>query len=191
MLRPPAVSQSNSNPTYCLLQKSWANLHGTSFLVRSRPPLNQKQKRVNYNVRRNGANYRARSDIRAVSVSADPDTKSVRVKATATIQVTVGGFLSDLSLTRGLDDIKDLLGQTFLMELASAELDPSKYYCFLSRKRHTNTHAHYSAIYRSKRYIYNINSCESDSFTHFLWILSGDIYIRFVDLSQKTMNFWS
>lgn len=49
------------------------------------------------------------------------------VKATLTVTLTVGGFLSHLGLARGLDDITDLLGQSLLLELVSAELDPSKY----------------------------------------------------------------
>ncbi|CAA0823858.1 Lipoxygenase 2- chloroplastic [Striga hermonthica] len=44
------------------------------------------------------------------------------VKAVVTVLQTVGGILSGLS--RGLDDITDLLGKTLLVELVAAELDP-------------------------------------------------------------------
>ncbi|CAN6693419.1 unnamed protein product [Malus baccata var. baccata] len=50
--------------------------------------------------------------------------KFISVKATLTVTLTVGGFLSHIGLARGLDDITDLLGQSLLLELVSAELDP-------------------------------------------------------------------
>ncbi|XWS71118.1 hypothetical protein CRYUN_Cryun03dG0111000 [Craigia yunnanensis] len=57
------------------------------------------------------------------SVSDDIDTAST-VKALVTVKQTVGGFLTNLGLERGLDDIKDLLGKSIRLELVSAELDP-------------------------------------------------------------------
>ena len=54
--------------------------------------------------------------------------KSVSVKAIVTVKPTVGGFLTNLGVDRGLDDVKDLLGKTLLLELVQAELDPSKYW---------------------------------------------------------------
>lgn len=52
--------------------------------------------------------------------------KTITVKAVVTVQPTVTGFFKSLGIDRGLDDIKDLLGKTLLLELVSAELDPSK-----------------------------------------------------------------
>ncbi|XP_073001808.1 linoleate 13S-lipoxygenase 2-1, chloroplastic [Typha latifolia] len=53
------------------------------------------------------------------------DTKSpVTVKAVLTVKLTVGGVFAHLGLTRGLDDIGDLLGKSLLLELLSDELDP-------------------------------------------------------------------
>ncbi|KAG4198128.1 hypothetical protein ERO13_A05G067300v2 [Gossypium hirsutum] len=46
------------------------------------------------------------------------------VKGVVTVKQTVGGFLSNLGLSRGLDDIQDLLGKSILLELVSRELDP-------------------------------------------------------------------
>ncbi|XP_050371532.1 linoleate 13S-lipoxygenase 2-1, chloroplastic-like [Argentina anserina] len=46
------------------------------------------------------------------------------VKATITVTLTVGGFLTNMGLTRGLDDVRDMLGQTLFMDLISAHLDP-------------------------------------------------------------------
>lgn len=57
------------------------------------------------------------------------DQKSVdviSVEAVVIVKPTVRGFLSHLGILRGLDDIKDLLGKTLLLELVSSELDSSK-----------------------------------------------------------------
>ncbi|KAF7095288.1 hypothetical protein CFC21_097492 [Triticum aestivum] len=48
---------------------------------------------------------------------------SVRVKAVATVKVTVGGFLDGLRPSRTMDDVKDLIGRSMELELVSAELD--------------------------------------------------------------------
>lgn len=47
----------------------------------------------------------------------------VTIKAVVTVTVTAGGFLSTIGLTRQLEDLG---GKTFLLELVSADLDPSK-----------------------------------------------------------------
>ncbi|KAJ8459129.1 hypothetical protein OPV22_032055 [Ensete ventricosum] len=60
-------------------------------------------------------------------LSSQAETDAVlAIKAVATVKVTVGGLLSNLGLPRGIDDVKDLLGKTLLLELVSTELDPSK-----------------------------------------------------------------
>lgn len=64
--------------------------------------------------------------------------KFISVKATITVTLTVGGFLSHLGLKRGLDDITDMLGQSLLLELVSAELEPSKYGVSQSMHVHSN-----------------------------------------------------
>ncbi|CAA0823859.1 Lipoxygenase 2- chloroplastic [Striga hermonthica] len=46
------------------------------------------------------------------------------VKAVVTVLQPVGGVLSHLGLSRGLDDIADLLGKTLRIELVAAELEP-------------------------------------------------------------------
>lgn len=48
------------------------------------------------------------------------------MKAVLTVKQTVVDFWSDIGLDRGLDDFTDLFGKTLLLELVSAELDPSK-----------------------------------------------------------------
>ncbi|KAI3738744.1 hypothetical protein L2E82_28867 [Cichorium intybus] len=55
--------------------------------------------------------------------------KTINLKAVITVQMTVGGVLSSLSLTRALDDIGDLLGKSLCLELVAAEVDPSKCAC--------------------------------------------------------------
>ncbi|GAB2218349.1 hypothetical protein Drorol1_Dr00001569 [Drosera rotundifolia] len=50
--------------------------------------------------------------------------QGVSVKATVSVKLTVGGFFSQFSLSKGLDDITDFLGKTILLELVSSELDP-------------------------------------------------------------------
>ncbi|KAL3647621.1 hypothetical protein CASFOL_008589 [Castilleja foliolosa] len=49
--------------------------------------------------------------------------KTTSVKAVVTVLQTVGGALAHLGLRRGLDDITDLLGKTFMVELVAAEFD--------------------------------------------------------------------
>ncbi|GKF95953.1 linoleate 13S-lipoxygenase 2-1, chloroplastic [Tanacetum coccineum] len=39
--------------------------------------------------------------------------------------MTVGGIIENLSFTRPLDDITDLLGKSLLLELVAAETDPN------------------------------------------------------------------
>ncbi|KAH9741014.1 Lipoxygenase 2 [Citrus sinensis] len=62
-----------------------------------------------------------RNTIKAIATSTE---KSIKVKAVVTVKPTVGGFLSNISLDQGLDDLGDLFGKSLLLELVSAELDP-------------------------------------------------------------------
>ena len=54
------------------------------------------------------------------------DQNPVSVKAIMTVKISVGEFFSNLGLTQPLDDLADLRGKTILLELVSADLDPSK-----------------------------------------------------------------
>lgn len=67
------------------------------------------------------------NNIKAQAVASSTE-QSISVKAIVTVKPTVGGFLTNLGIDRGLDDIKDVLGKTLLLELVQAELDPSKYW---------------------------------------------------------------
>jgi lipoxygenase len=66
------------------------------------------------------------SSIKAVATATDDDQKPTSVKAIVTVKLSVAGLLSNLGISRGLDDVKDLLGKTLLLELVSTHLDPSK-----------------------------------------------------------------
>ena len=117
----PQICVSNSSPTYLIFHKPC--LHGSSFpsfRVLSRPsfPNQRNQRSVRYGCSRG-------FKVKAVAVS-ELEKKSVTVKATITVQPTVGGLFSEMFLERGLDDIRDLLGKSILLELVSAALDPSK-----------------------------------------------------------------
>ncbi|XP_074272916.1 linoleate 13S-lipoxygenase 2-1, chloroplastic-like [Silene latifolia] len=48
----------------------------------------------------------------------------VSLKAIVSVKPTIAGVFSNLGLTRGLDDISDLLGKSLLLGLVSAQLDP-------------------------------------------------------------------
>ncbi|KAF5735752.1 linoleate 13S-lipoxygenase 2-1 chloroplastic-like [Tripterygium wilfordii] len=82
----------------------------SSFRLNNKAPINVK---VRFNPARN---------IKAIAgVDAE---QSVKVKGVVTVIPTVGGFLTNVGIERGIDDIKDLFGKSILLELVSAELDP-------------------------------------------------------------------
>ncbi|KAK9072572.1 hypothetical protein SSX86_009007 [Deinandra increscens subsp. villosa] len=62
--------------------------------------------------------------IAADKSSPTTTTETTKVKAVITVQVTMGGLLSSIGLTKGLDDITDLLGKSILLELVAADVDP-------------------------------------------------------------------
>ncbi|WVZ92245.1 hypothetical protein U9M48_038326 [Paspalum notatum var. saurae] len=64
-----------------------------------------------------------RGSSSAASAAALAMAAAVRVKAVATIKVTVGGLLSDLRPARAIDDFKDLIGRSLYLELVSSQLD--------------------------------------------------------------------
>uniref|UniRef100_A0A2N9HGW0 Lipoxygenase n=1 Tax=Fagus sylvatica TaxID=28930 RepID=A0A2N9HGW0_FAGSY len=63
----------------------------------------------------------AASNIKAVASTTE---KASSVKAIVTVKHTIGGLLSKFGIESGLDIIKDLLGETLVLELVSTELDP-------------------------------------------------------------------
>ncbi|PWA77611.1 linoleate 13S-lipoxygenase 2-1 protein [Artemisia annua] len=102
-------SDASGNPTSFLSHNTLA------FPVKRHKPFCSKRNSVN-----------SVGQIKAVAGESSTAgvVKINRVKAVITVQMTVGGILSDLSFTRPLDDITDLLGKSLLLELVAAETDP-------------------------------------------------------------------
>ncbi|KAK2985862.1 hypothetical protein RJ640_009932, partial [Escallonia rubra] len=111
------VPQSLSGQTLFSWQKPFVSVgEGRSIPFCSLQKQAFRTKRITFHVCCSPNNVRA--------IEKSPASEETRVKAVATVQVTVGGFLSNLGLTRGLDDITDVLGKSILLELVAAELDP-------------------------------------------------------------------
>ena len=104
-------SDASGNPT------SFLSYNTLAFPVKLSKPFRSKRNSVN-----------SVGQIKAVAGESSTAgvVKTTTVKAVITVQMTVGGVLSDLSFTRPLDDITDLLGKSLLLELVAAETDPSK-----------------------------------------------------------------
>ncbi|XP_062083950.1 linoleate 13S-lipoxygenase 2-1, chloroplastic-like [Humulus lupulus] len=127
MLKPQVFQESQSpsaKTQLCSLPKAF--IHGgsnlASFPVCIRPsiifPCSKKH-------RNHGLSFSSSNVVRALlKENKVAHEKIIKVKAVVTVSSTVGGFLSNIGLSRGLDDIQDLLGKTLLLELVSAELEP-------------------------------------------------------------------
>ncbi|GLT78833.1 hypothetical protein SLA2020_503570 [Shorea laevis] len=122
MLKPQVHHQTSSIGTLLPLHRPF--LHGTATVPSSLPIISSNLKLSSFNkTKKNGKRVAFFSgNIRASIAGASTD-KAIKVKAVVTVNPTVGGILTNLGLDRGLDDIKDLLGQTLLLELVSAQLD--------------------------------------------------------------------
>lgn len=115
------IHASNSSPSYLIPHTpSVRGIPHPSFQLWSRPssfPTQWKLKRVSHGCRNDV------TKIKAVAVN--KTEKAVKVKAIVSVQPTIGGIFSSLAIDA--DDLTDLLGKTLLVELVSAELDPSTY----------------------------------------------------------------
>ncbi|PWA77612.1 linoleate 13S-lipoxygenase 2-1 protein [Artemisia annua] len=102
-------SDARGNPTSFLSHNTLA------FPVKRHKPFCSKRNSVN-----------SVGQIKAVAGESSTAgvVKTITVKAVITVQMTVGGVLSNLSFTRPLDDITDMLGKSLLLELVAAETDP-------------------------------------------------------------------
>ncbi|KAK6164227.1 hypothetical protein DH2020_001091 [Rehmannia glutinosa] len=80
------------------------------------------------------------------------------VKAVITVLQTVGGALTHLGLSRGLDDIADVLGKTLVVELVAAELDPKSG----QEKTTITSYAHKIGKYGSETYYETIFEIPKD-----------------------------
>ncbi|XVF47463.1 hypothetical protein PTKIN_Ptkin03bG0110500 [Pterospermum kingtungense] len=119
----PHVQRSNSTKTLLLpLHTPFFQRTGCTFLPVNSRPSSASFRKTGKPFKPGFVPYKIKAAV-ASSVSDDIDAVST-VKALVTVKQTVGGFLSNLGLQRGLDDIQDLLGKSILLELVSAELDP-------------------------------------------------------------------
>uniref|UniRef100_A0A2N9HGN3 Lipoxygenase n=1 Tax=Fagus sylvatica TaxID=28930 RepID=A0A2N9HGN3_FAGSY len=112
----PQLHHSNSTQIPFILHKPFIHGNGNASFPISMHSFRTKNKQ---NVR--VVRFSNSSNIKAVASSTE---KSVSVKAVVTVKRTVTGFFSNLGIERGLDDVKDLLGKTLLLELVHTELDP-------------------------------------------------------------------
>ncbi|MQL93595.1 hypothetical protein Taro_026230 [Colocasia esculenta] len=78
-----------------------------------------------------GAVYCASPGEVGTAVARTAAESPTKVKAVVAVKLTVGGMLTNVGLSRGLDDITDLLGKSLYIELVSAELDPGMHFCNL------------------------------------------------------------
>ncbi|KAL3519188.1 hypothetical protein ACH5RR_021777 [Cinchona calisaya] len=122
MLKPQILPNSQKTPTLLFpwIKPFDANNNNASFLNFHKPISGKARKKNNVQVNRHAA--AAAGSIKA-AVTTTTTEKSTSVKAVVTIQPSVGGVLTDLGLSRGLDDIIDVIGKTLLLEFVSAELD--------------------------------------------------------------------
>nr|XP_016452775.1 PREDICTED: linoleate 13S-lipoxygenase 2-1, chloroplastic-like [Nicotiana tabacum] len=109
-------------------------------------PINILNKNLRQKPKKNFRVHYAANSTKAVLSSTE---KSTSAKAVVTVQKTVGG--TNLALTRGLDDIGDLLGKTLLLGIVAAELDPKtgikkpSIKTFARRGRDVDGDTHYEA----------------------------------------------
>ncbi|OVA06652.1 Lipoxygenase [Macleaya cordata] len=117
MLNLQQVHQSESSPALFLLHNSFLSPHGNSSIpIRSWTVSGRRKP--------NGGHVKSISNNIRASVTKTTTEKAIKVKGIVTVKMTVGGILSNLGLTRALDDITDLARKSMLIELVSSEVDP-------------------------------------------------------------------
>ncbi|KAJ9555298.1 hypothetical protein OSB04_009912 [Centaurea solstitialis] len=122
----PQVHHHHSNPTQSLLTRRPAVFattgdggdSGGSFLSLNK--LSMKRCRCFHAAARPPPHASMEAMTGFDQASSSTTTK---VKAVIKVQVTMGGVISSLDFTKGLDDIADLLGKSLLLELVAAEVD--------------------------------------------------------------------
>ncbi|XP_077215135.1 linoleate 13S-lipoxygenase 2-1, chloroplastic-like [Tasmannia lanceolata] len=117
MLKPQLLQQSPLAPSTILLHNSFTS-HYLS-------PTSISQVRPVFHSRRaKSGSIRCEVSSNSPVYATDTEQTTVSVNAIVTVKVTIGSFLTNVGLGRGLDDISDLLGKSLLLELVSSELDP-------------------------------------------------------------------
>lgn len=112
----PLLQSSTQNPFIFLSCMPTVPGHGT--LPRPTLSASVRQRRA----LRNGRIHCSASEEAQTVVTTSKSP--VTVKAVVTVKQTLEGIFAHIGITRGLDDISDVLGKTLLLELVSAELDP-------------------------------------------------------------------
>ncbi|XP_027354098.1 linoleate 13S-lipoxygenase 2-1, chloroplastic-like isoform X2 [Abrus precatorius] len=122
MIKPQVYQSQHNNQTLLFLQRPLLHAIGSAAKNSSLPlwlgKTTQKFKRLVLNVETNSTSSTTTTDT-------DKSTgkSTVKLKAIIKVKITVAGFFSSLRLDRGIDDIRDLLGKSLLLELVSSELD--------------------------------------------------------------------
>ncbi|XP_050221913.1 linoleate 13S-lipoxygenase 2-1, chloroplastic-like [Mercurialis annua] len=117
----PQLHHSPASKSHFLLPKPFIHGNGGQNNI---PILSMYSSLKTQRKIRAGCKHSAGNVKTLASISQDLQ-KSTKVKAKVTVTRTVGGFLSNIGINRGFDDIIDVLGKTLLLELVSAELDPN------------------------------------------------------------------
>ncbi|KAF6158713.1 hypothetical protein GIB67_040227 [Kingdonia uniflora] len=112
------VHQSETARALFLLHKPFFSGHGNTNV--------QFLQKVNTQFKKSSGSVRVQSISNNIRASSATDTeRTVTIKATVSVKLTVSGALSNLGLERGLDDWTDLVGKSLLLELVSKELNPN------------------------------------------------------------------
>ncbi|KAL6646133.1 hypothetical protein ACP70R_017741 [Stipagrostis hirtigluma subsp. patula] len=111
----PRLKPCNGSSTTLLL------LSLPSRLALGRPRRRQVLRRVSSEYRSEAPSSGGDAAYSAV-VERASNGAAVRVTAVATVKVTLSGFLSSLRPSRAIDDVKDIIGRSLYLELASCEL---------------------------------------------------------------------
>lgn len=131
MMKPQARASCSSARSSRLLPPTPSSsviLRGPSFLNILIPrPVHHHLPATKHCLRKNNCIRATSSSSKSAPSTTTTDLEAeVTIKAVVTVQETAANLLSTLSLTAPLDSITDFVGKTFLLELVSADLDPSK-----------------------------------------------------------------
>ncbi|KAF5208332.1 Lipoxygenase [Thalictrum thalictroides] len=118
----PQVHQTEFSRTLLTLTSSSFYSHGKTAFISSIPPTTMSTSTAIKKTKGGFLRVNPYSNqIKSVIVK----EQLVLLKAVVSVKVVVGGIFSNLGISRGLDDITDLLGRTLVLELVSSEA--SKY----------------------------------------------------------------
>ncbi|CAL9003903.1 unnamed protein product [Prunus brigantina] len=117
-------SRLQNAKAFSLLPKS--SIHNTNYLRRSHCSPSFINILSRHHVRKQNYSmviHATSSKFRPSSEATSKENKAVTIKAVVKVQVTAGGFISTIGLTRPLVEFTDLVGKTLFLELVSTQLD--------------------------------------------------------------------